>query len=348
MIRLAWLQARTQTVTAMIGLAVVATVLLVSGPNLAHLYATLIAPCAVTDSCSESTIREFLRHDREIHDALQILVMVVPGIIGIFWGAPLVAREIEARTFLLAWTQSVTRTRWLATKLGVIAVASMAVAGLLSLMSTWWNHPLDRVVQNAYSTFDARNIAPIGHAIFGFALGVTAGVLIRRTLPAMATVAVVFTAARLAITHWVRPLLYTPVRLAVALDVRSTGVFRSSTGALTLDPSTPRIANAWIVSSKIVDGSGAGLTRTAFTTICPQLAVTEPKPAPAGRTKAPDDVRAALETCVTNVGKSYHLLVSYHPASRYWSFQWFEVGAYIAAAIALAALCVWSVRRRSV
>ena len=72
----------------------------------------------------------------------------MPGIIGIFWGAPLVARELEAGTFRLAWTQSVTRTRWLAVKLGVVGLASMAVAGLLSLMVTWWASPLDRANMN--------------------------------------------------------------------------------------------------------------------------------------------------------------------------------------------------------
>jgi len=40
------------------------------------------------------------------------LVVAVPGLIGIFWGAPLVARELETGTYRLAWTQSVTRKRW--------------------------------------------------------------------------------------------------------------------------------------------------------------------------------------------------------------------------------------------
>jgi hypothetical protein len=31
-----------------------------------------------------------------------------------FWGAPLVAGELESGTFRLAWTQDVSRVRWLA------------------------------------------------------------------------------------------------------------------------------------------------------------------------------------------------------------------------------------------
>ena len=60
-----------------------------------------------------------------------VVVYVLPAIIGLFWGAPLVARELEAGTHRLVWNQSVTRTRWLGTKLAVVGLASVAAAGLL-------------------------------------------------------------------------------------------------------------------------------------------------------------------------------------------------------------------------
>ena len=52
------------------------------------------------------------------------LAYVVPAVIGIFWGAPMIAREIEAGTYRLVWTQSITRTRWLVSKLGVAGIGS--------------------------------------------------------------------------------------------------------------------------------------------------------------------------------------------------------------------------------
>ena len=73
-----------------------------------------------------------------------ILLYVTPGIIGVFWGAPLVTRELEAGTFRLAWNQGVTRTRWIAVKLAAVGLAAMAVSGLLSLAVTWWASPVDR------------------------------------------------------------------------------------------------------------------------------------------------------------------------------------------------------------
>ena len=86
----------------------------------------------------------FLQH-------LSLVSLLVPALIGIFWGAPLVARELEAGTFRLAWTQSVTRTRWLAVKIALVGLASVLAAGLLSLLVTWWSSPLDRSQPTACS-----------------------------------------------------------------------------------------------------------------------------------------------------------------------------------------------------
>ena len=73
-----------------------------------------------------------------------IISYLMPAIIGMFWGAPLISRELEGGTYRLAWSQSVTRSRWLAVKLGLLGLAAMAVAGLFSLVITWWASPLDQ------------------------------------------------------------------------------------------------------------------------------------------------------------------------------------------------------------
>ena len=101
MIRLAWLQSRTQSLIAIAGLALVALCLVLTGPGLVHLYDTMIAPCAA-QGCSGSTISAFLQTHNDLGNWLHILVLVVPGILGVFWGAPLVARELETGTYRLA------------------------------------------------------------------------------------------------------------------------------------------------------------------------------------------------------------------------------------------------------
>ena len=98
-----------------------------------------------------------------------------PSLIGMFWGAPLIARELETGTFRLAWTQSVSRMRWLLVKLGLVGLASAAVGGLLSLMVTWWYSPIDKVNQGRFgaAAFGLHGFVPAGYALFAFALGAT-------------------------------------------------------------------------------------------------------------------------------------------------------------------------------
>ena len=64
--------------------------------------------------------------------------------VGVFWGAPLVAREVEAGTHRLVWNQSITRTRWLSTKLAITGRGGGRA--LIGLAMTWWGHPLDDAV----------------------------------------------------------------------------------------------------------------------------------------------------------------------------------------------------------
>jgi len=125
---LTWRQFRTQGIIAAAGLAAVAIVLVVTGVNLSDHYNTSgIIGCHGPGSCG-TLASNFLTSLRGSYYQVVFLIAVgliyaVPGLIGLFWGAPLITREIEAGTFRLAWTQSVSRTRWLAIKVGVIGLA---------------------------------------------------------------------------------------------------------------------------------------------------------------------------------------------------------------------------------
>ena len=359
MIRFTWLQSRTQTVVAFAALLVAAVILAVSGPHLVHLYNTMVATCAAHNDCSTATA-VYLRNDATLRTWLNLVVAVVPGIIGMFWGAPLVARELEGGTFRLAWTQSVTRTRWLAVKLGMIGLVSMAAAGLLSLLVTWWASPLDRATMNMFGTFDQRDIVPIGYAAFAFVLGVTVGVLIRRTLPAMATTVVAFVAVRLATTHWIRPRLIAPLQRDFAINptfgTSIVGVSPGSAGPNTLDVAHPNLPNAWITSMRLIDKSGHALTAQFMNNSCPNLGSGSPGPgAPVGggliggsgnRAEVPQAAQNALQDCIAKVAVKFHEVATYQPASRYWAFQRYELAIYLGAAMILAGFCIWWVRRR--
>jgi hypothetical protein len=359
MIRSTWMQFRTQAMVGIGGLLVVGVVLAVTGPHLVHLFDANVATCAAHGDC-QIAISSFLRNDHGLQIGLDVLVVVVPGIVGVFWGAPLVARELETGTYRLAWTQSVTRTRWLAVKLGVVGLAAVVVAGLFSLMVTWWSSPIDRANLGVFTSFDQRDLVPVGYAAFGFALGATTGVLFRRTLPAMATTVVVFVTTRLLVNRFVLPqLLIAPARHSYALVMGSTisGYGGANGGPASLFPGAPNIPNAWILSTDIVDATGHPLTATVVSRTCPQLATVLGGPSPAGGANlpggpvsaigpAPAGANQALQQCVSKVGATYHELVTYQPPGHYWPLQWYELAVYLGAALVLGGICLWRVRRK--
>ncbi|MGH9092378.1 MAG: ABC transporter permease subunit, partial [Acidimicrobiales bacterium] len=167
MIWLTWRQFRTQAAIALGALVIVAIVLALTGSHVTHLYDTTVVSCTAHNDCSRAR-STFVRYDLLLQNGLNAFIIFVPVLIGMFWGAPLVAREFETGTFRLAWTEGVTRRAWLVTKLAVVGLASMVVAGLLSFMVTWWSSRIDQVNMNRLSPgiFAARDIAPIGYAAF--------------------------------------------------------------------------------------------------------------------------------------------------------------------------------------
>jgi hypothetical protein len=185
MIWLTWRQFRAAATMMAAALAALAAILALTGPGVADDYATGIAAC--TQSGCSDFVRQFFNHHQGPFLAVTAVVLVLPALIGLFWGAPLITRELEAGTHRLVWNQSITRTRWLAVKLALTGLAAMTAAGLGSLAVTWWSGPIDKTAANFPKMgpllFDARGIVPIAYAAFAFALGVTVGMLVRRTCP---------------------------------------------------------------------------------------------------------------------------------------------------------------------
>ncbi|MGH7643451.1 MAG: ABC transporter permease subunit [Candidatus Dormibacteria bacterium] len=344
---LTWRQYRVPIVVASVGLVALALVLVITGPSLVHLYNSTVAHCKVQNDCS-SARASFLQNDASLLAWLGAIVTVAPGLMGVFWGAPLIARELETGTYRLAWTQSVTRMRWLALKLAVVGVASMVVAGLLSLMVTWWASPLDQVTMNPFGSFAQRDIVPIAYAAFALALGVTTGVLIRRTVPAMAATVVGFTAARVAVLEWVRPNLAAPMHLTAS----------DSFYINLLPPAGNLNPRDWVTSNETLNGAGKvigqngmvgnGINVTlkghrmiiAGVGSCPNVTV----PVPAVPAEGPGKAGHLLvQQCLDKLG--VHDLLSYQPISRYWAFQWYEFAIFLALTVIMVGLCFWLVRR---
>lgn len=340
MIWLTWRQFRAQAYVMFGAVAVFVVVLAITGGRLADLYHAGMAACRATGTCDEFT-NDFFRGHKAVLTGLAVVTVVVPGLLGLFWGAPLLSRELETGTHRLVWSQSVTRTRWLAVKLGLVGVAAVVVTGAVSFAVTWWSGPVEDAMGPAYVrlspvTFAAQDIAPMGYAGFAFVLGVVAGMLVRRTIPAMALTLAVFVAVQLAMPLWIRPHLVPPEVVTTAItaeNLHGIGVSGpDGVSTLTVGAGSP---GAWILSSETVDGAGQPVTTLpGWVDGC--LSV------PSGH-----GVTQPQQACLARLADAgYRQRITYQPGSRFWLFQGLETGIFAALTAALGGFGFWWIRRR--
>ncbi len=279
-----------------------------------------------------------------------LVILVVPAIVGMFWGAPLIARELEAGTFRLTWNQSITRNRWLTAKLALTGLAAMAVTGAFSLLQAWWAAPIGKAIglgggasifsegRFGWFVFPSHGITPLGYAAFAFALGVTAGLLIRRPSPAMAATLAIFAAFQALVPLWIRPNLLPTSQTTATIAASGANVSLRANPALTLTASiVPGQPGAWIISSEGVNAAGQPVS--TIPAAC--------EPAVTATLQNPDlNGPSEVNTCMARQG--IRVAESYQPASHYWPLQFAETGFYLvlALALALAWYCFWRLNRR--
>ncbi|MFD3373750.1 MULTISPECIES: transporter [unclassified Streptomyces] len=332
MIWLTWRQFRTQAAVMFAVVVALAATLAVTGPQLADLYRA--AGSSLVDRLSSS--------DQSVYYAGLVVVLVVPAVIGMFWGAPLISRELETGTHYLAWNQGVTRTRWLAAKLGLGTAAAMTAAGLATLAVSWWSSPIDRAVNGGGATdtyfprldpvaFAARGVVPMAHAAFAFVLGVALGLVIRRTLPAMATTLVVYAAVQISAPMWIRPYLAATDRITVPIEPDGAPISIQE-GAKEI-VTHPEVPGAWVTSQQTLNAAG------------------QPVPVPSSfadclHTDSGPPTLQQFDRCLGDLGaQGYQQQVTYQPAGNFWALQWAETGLYLGLALALTGFCVWWIRR---
>ncbi|NEA29515.1 ABC transporter permease subunit [Actinomadura bangladeshensis] len=350
MIWLAFRQFRGQAAALFGGLAVLGAALAASGPGLADDYGRGIASCGSQDACERFARTFFTDHQVE-YGALIAIVTALPALIGIFWGAPLIARELEGGTHRLVWNQSITRTRWLAVKLGLVGLAAMAAAAIAVRAADWWAGPLDDAVTDRFPriapvAFGVHGIVPIAYAAFAFALGVAAGVLTRRTLPAMAITLAVFVGVQVAMPLWIRAHLVPPETATVAITSKNMSQLTLDQGTRAITVQTDAAPGAWTLANHTVDASGneARLPGALITGACaPPRAV--PEPAPGAGAPGPPD--GPPEECFAEIARlGFKQKVVYQPADRFWPLQWAETGLFAVLTLGLCGVCFHWTRRR--
>jgi hypothetical protein len=322
---LTWRQHRNQVYFAAAALAALAILLLITGLQMASQYRSALASCAATRNCGNLADTLFL--GSHAVGFLVILTLGVPALLGLFWGAPLAAQELETGTSQLAWTQSITRTRWLAVKTGWLLLAAAAWGGAVSALVTWWSGPDNALQRDGFAPgrFDIQGVVPVGYALFAVALGLAAGMLLRRTLPALAVTLAVFVALRMVIAEIVRPHYMT----AITASYRLLGGYtpHGSYWQLTQGVTGP---NGQVISSNTNGMVIAGVPASDAPAACQSLL-------------AHGNPDGAV-SCLTAHG--YRGFITYQPASRYWAFQGIETGIFVLLAAILVTVTAVILLRR--
>lgn len=237
-------------------------------------------------------------------------LILLPALAGMFVGAPLVARELEHGTFRLAWTQGITRRRWLLSKTSLLALVVVAGAGLLALVGMWWREPLDTLEgRMSPAAFDVEGTVVPAYALFALAVGVLAGLLLRRTLAAVVVAGGVFLAARIGIERLLRPNYVSPLH--------------RTTAGLTIDDRL----HDWVLDNSVVDAVGRTITaaREDLAVVHAQRAEIDP------------------QQYLSSLG--WRRVITYQPPGRFWEFQGIETAIFVGLA-ALAVLAAVLVLRR--
>lgn len=302
---LIWRQHRVQVAIAAALIAAFALPAWITGDHLA----SSLQSCKASSTCGGFDLFQGYGWMVTLVD----VTILVPLLIGVFWGATIVGKELEVGTATLAWTQSVTRRQWLRTKVLTLFVFAAAAGGAVSALATWWSRTRNVTVESRFGgfPFDIQGVAPVAYALFSAALGLAAGVLWRRTLPAMATTAGVFIALRVVVDSFVRPHYMAPLKQVT----RMTG------------PGDGLPVGSWVISNELTHNGQV---------------INGPIRPPAGCVGAAS--RQAMDACMTAHG--FRIQVTYQPASRFWAFQWIESGIYAGLAVALVAVAIVVLRRR--
>jgi hypothetical protein len=310
---LTWRQQRTETLVAAFLLASLAAVLIPTGLHVASVYdRDGIGTCLAHDTSGcEDALNAF---DNRFAVLLNLVAWfsLLPGILAILLAAPFVI-ELEQGTFRLAWTQSITRRRWLTTRLALIVAGALVAALIMTLLLTWWRIPFDRFSGRIdKSGFEFEGLAPFAYTVFAAALVIALGVVLRRTAPAIALALIGFVAARVAVS-FLRPHYLAPLTATWSGNPQGG----------------PDLRTAWVISKGVGDGHGHGVQNLPSIASACGNGIANKFGDPA---------------CLAQHGVFNQAV--YHPASRFWLFQGIEAAIFLGLALALAGFAAWWVHNR--
>ncbi|GHH30760.1 ABC transporter permease subunit [Lentzea cavernae] len=323
-LRLQRLQLLTLLGTLVVGAGVI---VLLRSNMIDALDSAQIAHCVrAADQCvaPDGAVKAFRTTWSTPFETAQLLIIGLPALIGVFIGAPLFALELEQGTHVLAFTQSVSRTRWMLSKLVVALVPALVVLVVLQHLVGWWldaagslgplyNGPFNRV------NFAIQGVSPLGYALFAFALGTFLGALTRRTLAAMTAGLVAFVVVRFAVSGLVTGSVFAERRATAVGEVpeqRESGLV---------------LTTGWLdASGQAVPSDRASVLNQAC------------KTTPGGSPNTEEGYLACLRE--SGFAQNYWDVI---PDSRAWQVHLVDVAVFGVLAVVLLAGTTWALRRQS-
>jgi hypothetical protein len=309
MIWVGWRQQRTETVIAAGILAVLAVLLIPTGITMISAYnhdglAACVHPGA-SDSCQQA-IGNFTSRFEQLSHLIDWFTLV-PGMIGVLLAAPLTS-QLEHGTYRLDWTQSITRGRWLAGKLGLAIATGLLISAAFVALITWWRGPFVHLhgrMEN--SVYDSEGVVVFGYTLFALGLATAVGVVWRRSVPALVVAFAGYFVSRVFVDTWLRQRLISPL----------SKTFSANGG--------PNLDRSWVLSQYPSDRLGHPVDLPFG-------------PCPPGSGKC----AAAGQPDVVA-----YMHAVYHPASHFWPLQLIETALFGGAALALIGFAVWWTLRRT-
>jgi hypothetical protein len=322
MIWLTWRQQRFETVLALAVMVAGTAALLWTGQQVVANFNQLRIPACLQGIGDRSACADAIRAFTDNVTAEQSLLSwlsYLPVLIGVLLAAS-ITLEMEQGSYRLAWAQSVTRGHWTLVRLAIPILVGVAVSAGFAALGSWWMQPLDRV-EGALrpGSYDVQGVVPIAYLLLAFAITVAAGVLTRRTVPAIAGGVTAAIVIHLIVQTWLRPRFMAPIsRIWIS-------------GPSPVSPQDWVITGPGTTTYLYVDRAGSYFSIDQVNAIC-----TVPTSASS---------KTAWASCLQSHGLGE--LVLFHPAARFWAFQGIEAGVLLAIVLVLLGLTAWWLSART-
>lgn len=302
-----WRLGRTETLIALGILGLLAALLIPTGIQMANAYHhDGIGSCllATKDSICGQRIGDFEQRFQSLNDLANWFTLV-PGLIGVLLAAPFIL-DLEHGTYRLAWTQSITRGRWLTGKLGLPVIGALLAGGAVTLLFTWWRAPEAHLYGRLDTgTYDSTGTVVLGYTLFALGLALALGALWRRSAVSLIIAFLGYFIARIFVDFWLRDRLVSPL----------TATWKGNLG-----PNPRFLNNAHVMSltatfhgHQVLSGGGGFLGGKAQVAAPPGHAI-------------------------------FHAV--YQPESHFWPLQLTETALFLGVAALLIGFAVWWTRER--